>query len=375
MAGDWTDTSAMEQLLATDALSDSTKVALGAGVIGLIFGYCAQQSRFCLRSACLEFWGGRLGAKVAVWLAVFGTALLTVQYLMASGRLNPLDVRQLAMAGSLSGAIVGGLMFGIGMVLSRGCASRLLVLSATGNVRALIAGLVVTVAAQASLSGILSPVREALNRLWVVGPNARNMALHLPDGTGLALGGVCVALAAFLVWRNRVGPWTAATAVGVGLTIALGWVFTSALSHVSFEPVTVGSVTFTGPSADTLMALIVRPELVMNFGIGLVPGVFAGSLVATLVHREFRVQTFDAESGTIRYLVGAVLMGFGGMAAGGCAVGAGVTGGSVMSLTAWVALLCMWIGGGLAGIALERSDDGAASQGWTMGILATFRRQ
>jgi len=366
----------MEQLLATDALSDSTKIALGGGMIGLIFGYCAQQSRFCLRSACLEFWGGRLGAKVAVWLVVFGTALLTVQHLMASGRLNPLDVRQLAMAGSLSGAIVGGLMFGVGMVLARGCASRLLVLSATGNVRALIAGLVVTVAAQASLSGILSPVREALNRVWVVGPNARNMSLHVPDGTGLALGLACVGLAAFLVWRNKVGLWTAATGVGVGLTIALGWAFTSALSHVSFEPVTVGSVTFTGPSADTLMALIVRPELIMNFGIGLVPGVFAGSLAATLVHREFRVQTFDAESGTIRYLVGAVLMGFGGMAAGGCAVGAGVTGGSVMSLTAWVALLCMWIGGGLAGIVLERPAGGAATpQGWTTGILATFRRQ
>jgi uncharacterized membrane protein YedE/YeeE len=364
----------MEQLLATDALSDSTKIVLGAGVIGLIFGYCAQQSRFCLRAACLEFWGGRLGPKVAVWLVVFGTALLAVQHLIATDRLNPLDVRQLAMAGSLSGAVVGGLMFGVGMVLARGCASRLLVLSATGNVRALVAGLVVTVAAQASLSGILSPVREAVNRLWVVGPNARNLALHLPDGTGLALGLACVALAAFLAWRNKVGLWTAATAVGVGLTIALGWAFTAALSHVSFEPVTVSSVTFTGPSADTLMALIVRPEMVMNFGIGLVPGVFAGSLIATLAHREFRVQTFDAESGTIRYLVGAVLMGFGGMAAGGCAVGAGVTGGSVLSLTAWVALLCMWIGGGLAGLVFERPAAGAPPQGWATGILATFRR-
>lgn len=344
----------MDQLLATDAISDSGKLALGAAVIGVVFGYCAQQSRFCLRSACSEFWSGRLGDKLAVWLVVFGTALLSVQMLLATGRLNPQDVRQLATAGSLSGAVAGGLLFGAGMILARGCASRLLVLSATGNVRALIAGLVVTVAAQASLSGALSPLREALDRLWVVGPEARNMALYLPDGAGLALGLGGVVLAGILAWRNRIGAWTAVTATGVGLTIGLGWAFTAALSRVSFEPVTVGSVTFTGPSADTLMALIVRPEVVMTFGIGLVPGVFAGSLAAALVHREFRLQTFDAESGTVRYLIGAVMMGFGGMAAGGCAVGAGVTGGSVLSLTAWVALLSMWIGAGLAGYLLER---------------------
>ena len=45
-----------------------------------------------------------------------------------------------------------------------------------------------------------------------------------------------------------------------------------------------------------------------------------------------------------RYIVGAVLMGFGAMLAGGCAVGAGVTGGSILALTAWVALIGMWAG-------------------------------
>lgn len=344
----------MEQLLASDAIADSTKLALGAAVVGAVFGYCAQQSRFCLRAACLEFWGGRLGPKVAVWLLVFGTALLSVQLLIAAGHLNPQDVRQLAMPGSLSGAVVGGLLFGAGMVLARGCASRLLVLSATGNLRALVAGLVVTIAAQASLSGVLSPLREALDRLWMVGPHLRDLALHLPGGTGPALGAACILLAVVLARRNRLGAWSAAMAAGVGASIGLGWAFTAALARVSFDPVPVGSVTFTGPSADTLMALIVRPQLAANFGIGLVPGVFAGSLAASLLHREFRLQSFDAETGTVRYLIGAVLMGFGGMAAGGCAVGAGVTGGSVLSLTAWVALLAMWIGAGLAALLLDR---------------------
>ena len=46
----------------------------------------------------------------------------------------------------------------------------------------------------------------------------------------------------------------------------------------------------------------------------------------------------------VHYIVGASLMGFGGMLAGGCAVGAGVTVGSIFAVTAWTALFAMWIG-------------------------------
>jgi uncharacterized membrane protein YedE/YeeE len=41
-------------------------------------------------------------------------------------------------------------------------------------------------------------------------------------------------------------------------------------------------------------------------------------------------------------------MGFGSMLAGGCAVGAGVTGGAIFALTAWLSLVAMWVGAGLA---------------------------
>lgn len=44
-------------------------------------------------------------------------------------------------------------------------------------------------------------------------------------------------------------------------------------------------------------------------------------------------------------MIGAALMGFGGMLAGGCAIGAGVTDGSIFAGTAWLALYSMWISG------------------------------
>jgi uncharacterized membrane protein YedE/YeeE len=107
------------------------------------------------------------------------------------------------------------------------------------------------------------------------------------------------------------------------------------------------------------MGLINQPGLSLSFDIGLVPGVFLGSLAAALVTREFKWQQFTSESGTLRFLVGAGMMGFGGMLAGGCAVGAGVSGGSVLVISAWVALFCMWIGAGVTDFLVDRKADEA----------------
>ena len=102
------------------------------------------------------------------------------------------------------------------------------------------------------------------------------------------------------------------------------------------------------------MGLISSPNIPWSFDIGIVMGVFAGSFLAAFVTGEFKMQAFTAETGLSRYIIGAVLMGFGGMLAGGCAVGAGVTGGAVLALTAWVALLSMWVSAGLTDFIVDR---------------------
>ena len=160
--------------------TDQITLLLGI-FVGLLFGAFAQQSRFCLRAATVEFWRGQIGVKFAIWLFAFATALVLSQLLMTGGYLEAGDIRQLATTGSLSGAIVGGGLFGIGMVLARGCASRLLVLSATGNQRALIAGLIVTLVSQASLRGGLSPARQEISSWWTVSPAGRNLGQYIPE--------------------------------------------------------------------------------------------------------------------------------------------------------------------------------------------------
>jgi len=133
-------------------------------------------------------------------------------------------------------------------------------------------------------------------------------------------------------------------ASGVGFAVAVGWALTFALSQVAFDPVQVESATFTGPSANTLMFFLTGSP-VLEFDIGLVPGVFLGAFLAAAWGRELKWQGFDGAGTMRRALFGAALMGMGGMLAGGCAIGAGVTGGSIFVGTAWLALLFMWVGG------------------------------
>jgi uncharacterized membrane protein YedE/YeeE len=356
----------MEQFYTTDIVSDSAKAAIGASLIGLVFGLFSQRSQFCLRAATIEVWRGKPGEKLTIWLLAFAAALLSVQ-LLVQLELIPLEnVRQLTSVGSLSGALIGGALFGSGMVLARGCASRILVLSATGNLRALITGLLLTVVAQSSLRGILSPLREQLSNLWLITPGDRSLAYYLPEYFGIILGASLLTLALIMVVRSNIGVFKPIAAVIVGLSVAAGWLFTAQLSAASFDTVAIESITFTGPSANTLMALINEPNLPLSFGIGLVPGVFVGSFIASILSGTFKIERFSVETGMGRYITGAVMMGFGGMLAGGCAVGAGLTGVSVFSLTALVALSSMWVSAGLTDMILDRK------QSFSISILAKW---
>ncbi len=335
----------LEALL--DRFGDGAVLAMAGAAVGMVFGAAAQHSRFCLRAASVEVSEGQFGTRLSIWLIAFTAAVAAVQGLVATGWLDVTASRQLATTGSLSGAIIGGLMFGCGMILARGCASRLLVLSATGNLRALVTGLVLTLAAQAALRGVLAPARESLASLWLVeGGGARNILvmLGLSPAIAASLAVVALVLALMLAQRKLVPPSRAIAAVFVGLAVALGWVATFAVARISFEVVPISSITFTGPSTDTLMGLVDNVRLPMGFGVGLVPGVFAGSGLMALATREARIERFGPGTPMERYLIGAVLMGFGSMLAGGCAVGAGMSGGSVFAVTGWLAVFCMWIG-------------------------------
>ncbi len=333
----------------------ASNVLAAAGLLtGLLFGFMAQRSRFCLRAAAIEFWSGRMGARLVVWLLAFMAAVVAVQAAIVAGQLDVSQARQLSARGSVSGALLGGLIFGAGMVMTRGCASRILILSAQGNLRALLSGLVFAVTAQATLSGSLAPWREAISAWWTVeGGGSRDLLAWagLGHGAALALAFLGLAVALGLGWRaQRSGDmnlWAWLGGLGVGLSVAFAWWVSYQISEQSFGAVPIQGVTFSGPSAEWLMRVLDSPAPAVGFGFGLMPGVFLGSLLGALLGREWKLEGFQGGSSMPRYIVGAMLMGFGSMLAGGCAVGAGVTGGAVFALTAWLTLFAIWASAGL----------------------------
>ncbi|MDR3369038.1 YeeE/YedE family protein [Rhodoferax sp.] len=328
------------------------KAALAGGglVIGAMFGFFAQRSKFCLRAATLEFWHRTFGEKISVWLLTFSSAVIGVQVLILTHHMDINSARQISATGSLSGALIGGLFFGAGMILTRGCASRLLVLSANGNLRALLSGLIFAVTAQASLGGALSPWRETISGWWTVeGGTSRNLLALTGVGPwgGLFFGLIWLIAALYFSVRSGWGLWKWIGGIGAGVAVALAWGFNYLVSTNSFEVVPVQGLTFSGPSAEWLMRVVSTTNPAIGFNFGMLPGVFLGSFVGAWVGKDFKLEGFTDGYGMRRYIFGAIFMGFGAMLAGGCAVGAGITGGAIFATTAWLALVGMWGGAGL----------------------------
>jgi uncharacterized protein len=338
----------------TDRFGDAWATAIVGALIGLCFGIFAQRSRFCLRSAAIEVGRGTPGQAVLVWLVTLGAGVALAAVASDAGLISLEAIRLRAEPASLSGAVVGGLLFGVGMVLARGCASRHLVLAATGNLRAWVTFGLFAVVALATISGPLAPVRQMIGAAWMIGPQSNDVAAlagldrHIVAASGVVL---VFGVGAVSIARGT-GRLAVVGGALVGATIVAGWILTSALAGHTFEPTPVKSASFTAPAANLLRYMAAPASSAVTFDIGLIPGAFMGALVAAGLFREIKLHWFASAADAVRYVAGAVLMGFGGVLAIGCTVGA-LSNAVLMITASWVALAAMAIGGVLADRVLD----------------------
>lgn len=349
-----------------DLIGEPQTALVGGLVLGLAFGVFAQRSRYCTRSAVLSAMGESDLKPFATWAAGFAAAILAVQLLLGAGMIDVDETRFFSTAQSLSGALIGGLVFGIGMVLARGCVSRLLVLGASGNLRGIFSIAIIGVTALATYSGVLVPLRDGIGSIFstaAIGGNDLLVHAGLERWAGIALGGVLAVIALGFAFKSKLSVWRLFGGIMIGLTVAAGWYFTWQLSTQVFEPIQAESLSFIRPLATT-------GELALQSGFagldqGVLIGAILGAFVAALVSGEFRISTF-AEPGVPsiwRYAAGSVLMGFGGILAVGCTIGAGLTGGSVLAVSSLLGLASMMAGAALAQLVLRstvRQQSGSA---------------
>ncbi len=326
--------------------------------IGLAFGALANASRFCFRRAVAGPVEERRPA-LGVWLMALAVAVTGTQAASLAGMIDLAGHRFLDANLPVVAIVLGGLMFGAGMVLARGCVSRLTVLSGTGNLRAVLVLLTLAIVAHATMRGVFAPLRTAAGDLRLpLGDFASLSAL--PGGAVLWAAALAfVALAVAL--RSGAGPRGLVLGALIGLLVPIAWVGTGLVLQDDFDPIPVEAISYTAPWADTLFYGIAATSITPNFGVGLVAGTLLGSLLLTLALRQFAWQSFSSPRETGRYLSGAALMGFGGVLAGGCTLGAGLSGIPTLSVAALLALAAIALGGRLTDMLLTRSSAGSGA--------------
>jgi uncharacterized membrane protein YedE/YeeE len=327
----------MIQLHTFVAQHPAASLAIGGLLIGLVFGAMAQRTGFCTLGAISDWTLFGDKRRLRSWSLAIAIAVAAAQSLHATGAVN-LDQSLYRMGPMpLGGHILGGVLFGLGMVLAGGCVSRNLIRAGSGDLRALLSLLVIGVIVMVTVSGILGPARVAFLTATTVAQPYTLSATH-----GLMLGLlVATALLVFCLADRSflTSPAHVTAGVVAGLCVAAGWALTGlAYDEFADMPVQAQSLTFVKPVADTMDWLKRSTALGMpGFAIMAVAGTFLGAALAALASGTFHLSTFADTRDTLRNLAGSILMGVGGVLALGCSIGQGITGLSTLAAGSIVA--------------------------------------
>lgn len=319
---------------------------LGFG-LGAVFGAVVQRTNFCAMGSVsdivyLEDWSRFRAWLLAIAVAIAGATALDAAGLVDLGK----AIYATPNLGWL-GAILGGLLFGVGMTLASGCGSRSLARLGAGNLKSFVVVLVLGVFAYMTLRGLLAAARVAAIEptnldLRASGQQTQLLPELLATWTGLDAVRMQVGLAACIVlallWfclKDRSFRSDARNLVSgllIGLLVVAGWAATGIVGNDDFEPVPLASFTFVAPIGDALVYLMTWTGAKIGFGVASVFGVVAGAFAAARVSGEFRLEAFAGTADLLRHLAGAAMMGTGGVLALGCTVGQGITGLSTLAV-------------------------------------------
>jgi uncharacterized protein len=356
-----------------DTLRDSiashaaSYLAIGGLAIGFLFGAVVFATNFCAMGSLSDIHNFGDWRRLRAWLLAAATALIGAQLLWAGGIVALDRSMYLASPGlNWMGHIAGGLIFGFGMVFTGGCPSRNLARAGGGDLRSLLVLVVLGLFAYITLGGVLAPSRAALEQATSIAAAPRSLdeavrrvAGIAPTTASLAVAGALVAAVLVYCFRDgrfRASPVHVLSGLAVGLIVIAGWALTGlAYDDMAARPSPPISLTYVRPAGDALQWLTLYTATpVPGFGAASVFGALLGALVASLAMGRFRVTTFSDTGDTLRNLMGAAMMGVGGVMALGCTVGQSITGVSTLAVGSFLTFAAI-VAGGLYGLrVLER---------------------
>ncbi|HRQ58764.1 MAG TPA: YeeE/YedE family protein [Azoarcus taiwanensis] len=333
----------------------ASTIAWAAFVLGLVFGFVGNKTNFCTLGAVSDVVNMGDWTRMRMWLLAIAVAIIGTGALQLAG---VFDASQSIYTGSRLtwfSNLLGGLLFGVGMTLASGCGSKTLIRIGGGNLKSLVVFLFLGFSAYMTIRGLFGVWRisfiDSVNVQLSTGQDLPSImaGLGMDHSTALLIATLLIGggLLAFVL-SSREGRSSdvllGALVIG-GLSVA-GWYLTGHIGYVEEHPRTLQeafigtnsgraeSFSFVAPVAYTMELLMLWTDTsrIVTFGIAGTVGVIVGSAIYALISGTFRLEGFHQTDDLIRHLVGAILMGFGGVTALGCTIGQGITGFSTLAL-------------------------------------------
>jgi uncharacterized protein len=331
-------------------------LAIAGLVIGIVFGAIVYRTNFCTMGSISDFMTFGDWRRFRAWVLAATVALLGAQGLAAAGIVDLKQSMYLTPTLNWFGHIAGGLMFGFGMVLAGGCASKNLARAGGGDLRALVTLLVVGIAAYVAIGGILGPLRAMIESATAIdlkrfGLQTQGIADVLGPQLRLLVGvGLTSVMALVYCFRDaefRTSPVHVLSGIGVGLCVVAGWAVTGlAFDELASKPTQPISLTYVRPTGDALEWLQrYTAGPVPGFGVATFFGALIGACATALMMGRFKLTTYSNAADARRNLGGALLMGIGGVMALGCTVGQAITGVSTLALGSILTTAAIIVGG------------------------------
>jgi len=355
----------------------TTYILLIAFGIAFVMGAVVNKTNFCTMGAVSDWVNMGDKNRLRSWMLAIAIALIGVLILEGTGLASVESTLPPYRAEGFAWLrfIIGGLAFGIGMTLASGCGNKTLIRIGGGNAKSIV---VLIIAGMFAYFMSKTAFYEVLFHPWVV---ATTIDLSAFDINSQDLGALAASVTGQEVETSRsvFGAIFAIILVGiifksaefrkqyehifsgliVGSAVIAAWYFTGGslgdewketAEFLDEVPVGVAtqSFTFINPMGETFFyAMSPSNTLLISFGMAALAGVIVGSFVYALFSGNFRFEWFSSIGDAIQHLIGATLMGIGGVLAMGCTIGQGITGVSTLSIGSMLALVSIVFGSAL----------------------------
>jgi hypothetical protein len=345
-------------------------IGWGGLVIGIVFGAILARTNFCTMGSLSDIANFGDWRRFRSWLLAVAVAMIGVLWIERAGigdMSHSLYVTPRLMWG---GHILGGLVFGIGMVFSGGCVSKNLVRAGAGDLRSLIVLWMIGATAYMTIGGVLAESRVAFvdatsfdlvtagledQRINTMVSGLTGMAAETAQWLSVAVIAGAILLYCFANAAFRSSPVHLAAGIGIGLCVVAGW-FLTALTFDEFaDNPTLASLSYVRPAGDSIDYFMrFTADKTPSFAVATTVGALFGAFLVAIFSKKFHLATFSDPGDTLRNLGGAMLMGFGGVTALGCTIGQAVTGFSTLALGSLITFIAIIIGGFIGMKIMER---------------------